>query len=81
MPTLIADANPIDKGSMKKRPAKLIAIVCAANAVAPKKEIINAAPLNKLNTTKISKLIPKFRRPRLNSRRDRVQHSSALKIF
>ena len=57
MPTLIADANPIDKGSMKKRPAKLIAIVCAANAVAPKKEIINAAPLNKLNSTKIPKLI------------------------
>ena len=51
------EAKPSDKGNMNIRPTMFIAIVCAANDVEPNIDIIRAAPLNMLNSTKIPKLI------------------------
>ena len=57
LPTLIMKTRPSDKGSIKSKPTKFKAMVCPAKAVAPKKEIIKAAPLNMLSSTKTPKLI------------------------
>ena len=52
-PTLVAAANPIERGTIKNKLAILIATVCPATTISPKILKIIAAPENILSSKNI----------------------------